>query len=178
VRAYVTFQDRSQPEKEWRCWFTDDDAEDSIERKARNALGIVGNRRRLAYWSDHEGIRLVMTNKRKEIELRNLLDEETEVHEISVCWEESPTSLLTKLGKRDNYFVVDANDKPFAVTDNLFTFATTKGVQPVRIKHGLKMTTLKTRVQLPLKDNREKVEIRFGDEKLEFEKGCLRHIRN
>jgi hypothetical protein len=85
---------------------------------------------------------------------------------------------LVRLVKRENYFVVDSNDRRFEVTDNLFVHVTMKGVQPVTTKHGAQMSSMKARVQLLLKDNREKVEIRFGDEKLEFEKGVYKTYRS
>jgi uncharacterized membrane protein len=98
------------------------------------------------------------------VELRYALDDGPEVYEISISWEETQTTLLHKLGRKGNHFVVDKGDHPFARDDNLFSFATTKGVQPVRIIPGLKMGTMKTRVKLPLKDNREKIEIKFGED--------------
>jgi hypothetical protein len=39
VRAYVTFQDRNQPENEWRGWFTGENTEDSIEPRAYSETG-------------------------------------------------------------------------------------------------------------------------------------------
>jgi hypothetical protein len=44
----------------------------------------------------------------------------------------------------------------------------------VRIKHGLKLKYGKKSINLPLKDSREKVEIRPGDGKMEFEKGVYK----
>jgi hypothetical protein len=49
-RAYVTFQDQNGSSKEWRGWYTGEDTEDSIERKARSTLGILGSWRRFSYW--------------------------------------------------------------------------------------------------------------------------------
>jgi hypothetical protein len=171
VRASATFRDQSGSSKEWRGWYTDDDIEDSLERKARNSLGIVGSWRRVSFWSDHEGVRLVMTSLRKEVELRCLLQGETGVREIMIGFNESPTSLLVRIGKEDNYHILDASGQEFQVTDNPFAYATTRGTQLVRIVHGLHICTGKKRVISTLKDDREKIEVRFGDEKLEFEKG-------
>jgi hypothetical protein len=122
--------------KEWRGRFTDEDTEDSIERKTRTTLGVVGSSRRLTHWRDHKGIRLIMTNDRKEVELRHIIDGESEAKEIVIGYNESPTSFLTRIGKRDNFHVLDACGQEFQVTDNLFSYATTNGGQPVRITHA------------------------------------------
>jgi hypothetical protein len=127
MRVSVTFQDQSGEPKEWRGWQVDDDTEDSIERKARNALGILGSWRRLSFWRDHEGIRLVMTNSGKEVESRYQLDGETEVREIRIGYNESPTSFLTKIEKKDDFHILDAGGQEFQVTNNLFAYATTRG---------------------------------------------------
>jgi hypothetical protein len=50
-------------------------------------------------------------------------------------------------------------------------YATTSGAQPVRIVHGLRIGTGKKRIVSTLRDNREKIEVRFGDERQVFEKG-------
>jgi hypothetical protein len=111
VRAYITFQSEGLPVKEWITWFADVDTERSIERRARNVLDVLGCWRRLAYWRDQEGIRLVMTNSRKETELKYYLDDGTEVSEIKINEEDTPQTVTAKVGKKDNYFVVDANDE-------------------------------------------------------------------
>jgi hypothetical protein len=170
LRAYVTFQDQNQPEREWKGWYTEEDTEESIARRAQSALRILGNWRRLSYWRDHEGIKIVLTNRRKEVGLRYSLDDEPEIKEVVIYEDDTPGSVMSRPGKRDNYYVVDMNDKPFDRTDSLFGYATLKGAQPVRVKHRAKMSTMKT----PRKDNREKVEVRFGDEKLEFERGVYK----
>jgi hypothetical protein len=41
-RAVVTFQAHDAPEKEWRGWFTDEDTEETVVRRARNVTGIIG----------------------------------------------------------------------------------------------------------------------------------------
>jgi hypothetical protein len=38
----VIYQAHDAPEKEWRSWFTAEDTEYSIEKRARNVLGILG----------------------------------------------------------------------------------------------------------------------------------------
>jgi hypothetical protein len=142
----------------WRCWFTEEDTEASIERKARTSLGILGNWQRQAFWRDHEGILLVMTNSRKQVPLRYRIEDEAEVREIQICQEDTPKSVLTRLKQLDNYFILDPENRRFETDDKLFAFATTKGVQPVRIRHGVRLSSIKARVRLDLRDNREKVE--------------------
>jgi hypothetical protein len=51
MRVSVTYQDQNGPPKKWRAWFTDEDAEESLERKAGSRLGISGSWRRLSFWS-------------------------------------------------------------------------------------------------------------------------------
>jgi ribonuclease HI len=64
-RVQIVYQAYDAPEKERRGWFTEEDTEYSIERRARSVLGILGSWRRLSYWRNNEGIRLVMTNRQK-----------------------------------------------------------------------------------------------------------------
>jgi ribonuclease HI len=47
--AQVIYQAHDAPEKEWRSWFTAEDTEYSIKRRARNALNIIGSWRRSSY---------------------------------------------------------------------------------------------------------------------------------
>jgi hypothetical protein len=58
----------------------------------------------------------------------------------------------------------------FGKEDSVFGYATMRGALPVRILHGSALRTNKPRMKTPKKDNRAKVEIRFGDEKMEYER--------
>jgi hypothetical protein len=51
-RAQVVYQAQDGPEREWRGFFTDEDTEASLERRARNTLGILGSWRRFSCWRD------------------------------------------------------------------------------------------------------------------------------
>jgi hypothetical protein len=74
----------------------------------------------------HKGIILVITNSSKEVGMCYLLDDETDARVIPIGFDESPTSLLVKLVKRDDYHVADADDREFEETDSLFAYATMK----------------------------------------------------
>jgi ribonuclease HI len=52
-RVQVVYQAYDAPEKEGRSWFTEEDTEYAIERRARSSLGIIGAWRRLLYWRDN-----------------------------------------------------------------------------------------------------------------------------
>jgi ribonuclease HI len=90
LRATVTYQASDAPEKVWNGWFSEEDTEESLETSARRVLGILGNWRRLLFWRDHEGVRIVMTNKRKETTLRYQDGSDPEVHEMKVSENDTP----------------------------------------------------------------------------------------
>jgi hypothetical protein len=169
-RASVTYQVQAAPEKEWRGWFTEEDTEESLERRARNVLGILGSWRRLSFWRDHEGIRLVMTNKRKEVELRYMFEHDTEAKEVLISEDDTPKMITTKVGKKENFHVVDPRGNPSGQDDSLFGHATMSGALPVRIVHGSALRTNKTRVKSARKDNRAKMVIKSKEEKQEFDR--------
>jgi hypothetical protein len=153
-RASVTYQASDASEKEWRGWYTDDDTEDSLEKRTRTILGILGSWRRLSFWRDHEGVRIVMTNKRKEVELRYKTNENPEVKEMVIYEEDTPQSVIERSGRKGNVFVVDSMGNPFGKTDGLFRYATGREAPPVTIMHGSGMSTMKNRNPTVNKDNR------------------------
>jgi hypothetical protein len=57
--------------------------------------GILGSWRRLSYWRDHEGIRLVMTNKRNSITFRYYTELDPSVKEIQISEDDTPKMILT-----------------------------------------------------------------------------------
>jgi hypothetical protein len=137
MRVSASFQNQSGSSRERRFWYTDEDTEDSLERKARSGLGIVGSWRSLSFWRDHEGVRLVITNIRKEVTLRFYLPGEPEIQEIPIGWNETPASFLVRIGKKDNYHIMDANGQEFPKEDNLFGYATLSNALQVNIVHGM-----------------------------------------
>jgi hypothetical protein len=90
MRATVTYQATDATEKVWNGWYSDDDTEVSLETRVRRVLGITRSWRRLSFWRDHEGVRIVMTNKGKEVILRYQLEAESEVHEMFVSENDMP----------------------------------------------------------------------------------------
>jgi hypothetical protein len=165
------YQAQDAPEKEWRGWFTDEDTEASLEQRARNVLGILGSWRRLSYWRDREGIRLVMTNRRKEVLLRYHTELDQTIKEVSITEDDTPKMILMKLNLKDNYFITDHNGNPFGVDDSLFGYCTFQSNPPVQVLHGSALRTRKARVAIPKKDNRTATEIRLGDEHTSFARG-------
>jgi hypothetical protein len=116
--------------KEWRGFFSDDDTEETLEGRARRVLGIVGSWRRLSFWRDHKGVRIVMTNKRKEVTPRYRIGEEAEVHEMIVGENDTQPQAILRAGKQGNFYVADLNGVPFSTDDSLFGYATFPGVPP------------------------------------------------
>jgi hypothetical protein len=145
MRATVTYQATDAPEKEWRRWYSDEDTEDTLEGRARRVPGIVGSWRRLSFWRDHEAVRIVMTNKRKEVTLRYSFENKAEVHEMLIGENDTPPQATLKAGKQGNFYVVDDKGVPFAKDDSLFGYATFPGSLPVQILHRSALKTLKTR---------------------------------
>jgi hypothetical protein len=82
--AQIVYQAYDAPDKEWRGWFTEEDTEYAIERRARTSLGIIGTWRRLPYWRDISGIRMVMTNRQKEIKMRYSGGIDHEIKEMQI----------------------------------------------------------------------------------------------
>jgi hypothetical protein len=170
MRATVTYQATDAPEKEWRGWHSDDDTEDMLEGIARRVLGIVGSWRRLSFWRDHEGVRIVMTNKRKEMTLRYTSGDDAEVHEMLIGENDTPPQAILKAWKQGNFYMLDSNGIPFAKEDSLFGYATSSDALPVQIRDGSALRTLKTRALTPKRDNRIRVECRFGNDEQVFER--------
>jgi hypothetical protein len=170
--AIVTYQPQDAPEKEWRGWFTGDDTEYSLERRARKELGMFGCWRRAAYWRDAEGIRLVMTNKRKQTTLRYLLDKETDPKEITIFEDDTPGTILARLKPGTNFFITDENKNVFASNDSLFGYCTFAVNPPVKVLHQSALRSLKPRALTKKKDNRMAVEIHLGDGSTTFARGA------
>jgi hypothetical protein len=174
----VTYQSTDAPPKEWRGFFSEDETEEALDIRTRRVLGIVGSWRRLSFWRDHEGIRLVVTNKRKEVTLRYCIGEEEEVHEMIVGESDTPSQAIVRTGKQGNFYVTDINGIPFSKEDSFFGYATFPGAPPVRILHGSALKTLKTRPPTAKKDCRIRVEIRFGDNVQSFGRATYSSYRD
>jgi hypothetical protein len=174
----VIYPAQDAPEKEWRGWFTEEDREASLEQRARNVLGILGSWRRLSYWRDAEGIRLVMTNKRKEVTMRYHTELDPTIKEVSITEDDTPKMILAKLSLKDNFFITDSNGNPFGNDDSLFGYCTLQENPPVQGLHGSALRTRKARVLTPKKDNRIKTEIRMGDERTVFARGVQTTCEN
>jgi hypothetical protein len=157
--------------KEWRGFYTDTDTEDTLEMKARRGLGIVDSWRRASFWADHEGVRITMTNSPKHVPLRYYLPNDTEMHEVMIGMNETPITFRIKIGKKDNYHVLDPNGQEFPDDDNLFTYSTQDNARPVNVIHGLNAGTGKKRILSTLKDNPKRIEVRFEDRKFLSAKG-------
>jgi hypothetical protein len=91
--------------------------------------------------------------------------------------DDTPRMIAAKAGRKGNFFVVYPMGNPFGKTDSLFGYATTRGALPGTIMHGSGMRTLKNRAPNVKKDNREKVEVRFGDEVMAYERTVYRTYR-
>jgi hypothetical protein len=111
-----------------------------------------------------------MTNKRKEVTLRYKVNEDPEIKELTIYEDDTPQSVVERSGRKGNFFVVDSLGNPFGKSDNLFGYATMRGAPPVTIMHGSGLRTMKTRNPTEKKDNRIRVEIRFGGENAVFER--------
>jgi hypothetical protein len=164
-RAQVIYQAHDAPEKEWRSWFTADDTEYSIERRARGVLGIIGCWRRLFYWRDANGIRLVMTNRRTEVLMRYHTEHDRTIKEIPISEDDTPSSVLLKLREESNFHIADEGGHPFAADDNLFGYCTFASNPPLQLLHGS---------ALPKKDHRRRTPV-LGKDTEEGPPNCNRN---
>jgi hypothetical protein len=126
----VIYQANDAPEKEWRSWFTAEDSEYSIERRARTTLGIVGAWRRLSYWRDKAGIRVVMTNRRKEIPMRYSSGTDRAINEILISEADTVKVILLRLKAGSNFHLADVNGKPFGIDDCPFGYVSVAANPP------------------------------------------------
>jgi hypothetical protein len=122
------------------------------------------------FWRDHEGVRIVMTNRRKEAVLRYQIGDEPEVLEMKVSEIDTPPQIILRSGKQGNFHVADQSGTPFAKDDNIFGYATNEINPPVKILHGSALRTRKPRLPTPKKDGRMKVETRFGGDVMSFDR--------
>jgi hypothetical protein len=106
-KGQVVYQAYDAPEKEWRGWFTEEDTEYAIERRARSVLGIFGPWRRLSYWRDNTGIRMVMTNRQKEITMRYSGDPDREIKEVTITETDTVRVILSRLKAKSNFHLAD-----------------------------------------------------------------------
>jgi hypothetical protein len=167
----VVYQAHDAPEKEWRGFFTADDTEDSIEKRARGVLGIMGCWRRLAYWRDANGIRIAMTNRKKEVIMRYHTELDPTIKELPISEDETPATALLKLKVGQNFHLVDNHRVLFAANDSLFGYCSVIENPPIELIHGSVPHSRKARELTKKKDGRIKLEIRYGDERAIFARG-------
>jgi ribonuclease HI len=128
-RVQVVYQAHDAPEREWRGFFTEDDTEDSIEKRARGVFSILGCWRRLAYWRDANGIRIAMTNRKKEVIMRYHTELDSTIKELPISEDDTPATALIKLKVGQNFHLVDNHRVLFspARTHSWFSPAFTEG---------------------------------------------------
>jgi hypothetical protein len=170
-RVQVVYQADDAPEKEWRGWFTEEDTEYAIERRARSVLGIFGPWRRLSYWRDNTGIRMVMTNRQKEITMRYSVETDREIKEVTITETDTVRVILSHLKAKSNFHLADVTGKPFGMEDFPFGYVSSAINPPLQLLHGSALKG-KVRDPTPRKDNRIAVETKFKDEKYTFIRGA------
>jgi hypothetical protein len=163
-RARVVFQATDAPEKEWRGWFTEEDTEFDVERRAHKSLGILGAWRRASFWRDESGLLIVMTNSRKEIPLRYSSEADPEIKEIQIGEDDSVRVILTRLKAKSNFHLTDHASRPFGINDYPFGYVSASTNHPLKLLHGSALMG-KIRDPTPRKDNRVAVEVKVGDAK-------------
>jgi hypothetical protein len=136
------YQAHDAPEKEWKSWFTAEDSEYSIEKRARSTLGIHGCWRRSSYWRDADGIRIMMTNRRKEIPMRYSAGADRETKEIPISEDDTPRAILLRLKAASNFYLADADGRPFDMEDWIFGYCSFAVNPPLQLLHGSASTTM------------------------------------
>jgi hypothetical protein len=170
--AQVVYQAYDAPKKTWNSWFTEEDTEFAIERRARTALGIFGAWRRRSFYRDGNGLRLVMTNSQKEIMMRYSSGPDKEINEIAISESDTIRVILMRLKAKENFHLTDESGRPFRMEDFPFGYVSIAPSQPLQLSHGSALKG-KARDPTPRRDRRIAVEVTFGkDKKLTFVRGA------
>jgi hypothetical protein len=117
---------------------------------------------------DHEGIRIFMTNERREVGLKYRINDDPGIQETKVFFEDTPGLLLDRLGLKGNWHVVDREGRQFPDNDALYTFATGLDAHEVNLRQGTKLALKKGRSTRKPEDEREGVMVQFGPQTQEF----------
>jgi ribonuclease HI len=160
-QARVVFQTADAPEREWRGWFTEDDSEYDVERRAHTSLGIVGTWRRSSFWHDASGLTITMTNRRKEIPMRYSSGEDAEIKSIMIGEEDTVRVILLTLKAKSNFHLTDHASRPFGLDDCPFGYVSVSANPPLQLLHG-SASMGKKREPTPKKDNQIAVEVKVG----------------
>jgi hypothetical protein len=161
-QARVVFQSTEAPEKEWRGWFTEEDTEFDVERRAHPSLGIIGTWRRSAFWQDESGLTITMTNRRKEIPLRYSGEGDGEIKSILIGENDTVRVILAALKTKSNFHLTDHENHPFGLDDFPFGYVSVAVNPPLKLLHGSELKG-KKREPTPKRDNRMAIEVRFSD---------------
>jgi ribonuclease HI len=161
--AQVTFQLDGQPDFTWEGWFNKDDTEESILLRAKKEKNVRDAVRRRSFWADKEGIRLVVTNKRKTIPLKYTVEDVAEPEEVEISVSETPRSLLDRLRYTKNSSVIDDTGRRFHQADSLFTFGIANPEAKVNIRQGISLKATKERPRSAVEDKRVAIAVQFGD---------------
>jgi hypothetical protein len=105
--ATVTFQFVDGEGRFWRGWYSADDTEERIAQRAQRATRVNGALGWVSFWAGYEGIRTVVTYKRKEVTMRWFTDEDQEIKVTPVYLEDTPRPMLDRLGFKSAYHIVD-----------------------------------------------------------------------
>jgi hypothetical protein len=169
-RVQVVYQAYDAPEKVWNSWFTEEDTEYAIERRARSSLGIIGKWRRLSFWRDRSGIKMVMTNKQKEVMMRYSGETDREIKEIPITETDTVRVILSRLKTKSNFHLADHNGKPFGIEDYPFGYVSVPSNPPLQVLHGSDLHG-KVREQTQRKDGRIGLEVNFEGNRAVFVRG-------
>jgi hypothetical protein len=172
--AQVVYQAYDAPERTWNGWFTEDDTEYSVERRARTSLEIVGAWRRRSHFRSEEGLRLVMTNRQKEITMRYSSGPDREIKEMRISESDTIRVILMRLKAKGNMHLTDEAGRLFQMEDCPFGYVSIPADPPLQLLHGSALKG-KPRDPTPRVDRRIAVEVTFGkDRKLVFIRGAHR----
>jgi hypothetical protein len=169
-KSQVVYQAYDAPEKIWTGWFTEEDTEYAIERRARTVLGIFGTWGRLSYYRDTTGIRIVMTNRPKEITMRYTGETDREIKEVTISETDTVRVILSRLKAKSNFHLADSEDKPFGIEDMPFGYVSIPSSPPLKLLHGSALRG-KVREATMRKDNRIAVQVNFRDGKSVYPRG-------
>jgi hypothetical protein len=103
----VAFRIVGQEDRTWHGGYVNDETEKLIIQRAQMAIRVNGLLRRLRFGTDQEGIRITMTDNRKEITMSYVEVESTEIKETRICCKDTTRPVLERLGFKSQYHIVD-----------------------------------------------------------------------
>jgi hypothetical protein len=141
-----------------------EETEERIIQRAQRESRVAGSIRRVSFWADDEGIRIVMTNKRREVMMRYTENDNPGILAVMM------RKVMDRLGRKTGRYLVDTVGRRFPDNDALYTYFSQPGCYPIRMVQGFHLDNTTTRAVSKPEDKIERIEVHFGDVKQKYER--------